>query len=285
VSAPAQSVVPEVFAGAAYDPTAADGLVAWQRPSGVALLARNGGAVGLPGRNPAVAPGRAGWRDADRLWVADATSLAPTAVYDAPGAGVFALSDTWLAWRTSAATGDELWARPATPDGEARRVAAARPPAELGRPALVGTLLLFHHAGPRGSRIVALDLAARRRTVLRREPGAMLTNPATDGARLLYVHATGFTQELRIGPLRPRAAARDAAFFVAPSPGQRDVEHEPGRGRHSSQPLPPLAPRGVDDTLWTTALTSTHAYVTRLRTQRDGPRFADILRVPALVAG
>jgi hypothetical protein len=198
---------------------------------------------------------------------------------------VFALSETWLAWRTTGPAGDALWARPATPDGLARRVAAAAPPAELGRPAVVGSLLLYHHAGPRGSRIVALDLAARRRRVMRREPGAMLSNPATDGLRLLYVHATGRTQELRIGPLLPGAAARDPAYFVAPSPGQRDVEHEPGRRRHSTDPLPPRAAPGVDDTLWTTALTPTHAYVTRLRTQRGGPRTVDILRVPALAVG
>jgi len=50
-------------------------------------------------------------------------------------------------------------------------------------------------------------------------------------------------------------------------------------------PLPPLARPGVDDTLWTTALTTTHAYVTRLRTSLRAPRSSDILRVPVPRAG
>jgi hypothetical protein len=158
-------------------------------------------------------------------------------------------------------------------------LAAARPPAELGRPVLAGDLLLHHQTGPRGSRIVALDLAAGRRRVLRRERDAMLTNPATDGRRLLYVLATGHTQELRIGALVRGDGDRDLAVLIAPSPGQRDIEREPERRRHSRAPLPPLARPGVADTLWSTALTATHAYVTRLRSARRAPRTSDILRV------
>jgi hypothetical protein len=284
VSAPGATA--EVFAGAAYDPAATDGgLLAWQRPSGVALLARDGGAVGLPGRNPAVAPGLVAWRDGERLWVADAASLQPLAGYDAPGAGVFALSSGWIAWRTRSGAGaDQLWARRADASARPERVAATRPPAELGRPALAGgDLLLYHQAGPGGSRLVALDLTSGRRRVLRREPGAMLTNPSTDGRRLLYVRATGRTQELRIGPLRSRETARDRIVLVTASPGQRDDEVEPGRTRHNETPLPPRAWPGIGETLWSTALTATHAYVTRLRTARDAPRTADILRVPLTV--
>ena len=279
----------ELFAGAAYDPSAAPGgLLAWQRPTGVALLQRGGaGAVGLPGRNPAVGPGRVAWRDGDRLVVADPASLAPVAAYDAPSAGAFALSELWLAWRVRDAKGaDRIWVRSPVPTARPRAVAGAAAPGELGRPALAGDLLLFHQAGPAGSRLVALDLATGRREVLRTEPGAMLSNPATDGRRLLYVHATGRTQELRIGPLRPRDPAQDTAVLAAPSPGQRDPEHEPGHARTRPQiPLPPLARPGVDDTLWTTALTTTHAYVTRLRTSRRAPRSSDILRVPVPRAG
>jgi hypothetical protein len=191
-------------------------------------------------------------------------------------------------WRARDAAGaDRLLGVPtlAATDADVEELAVARPRAELGRPALAGNLLLFHEAGPGGSRIHALDLASGRRRVIRRESGAMLTNPATDGARLLYVRATGRTQELRLGALGRRATARDRAVLVQPSPGQRDVEHEPGKTRHSTAPLPPLARPGVADTLWTTALTSTHAYVTRLRTSRRAARTADILRVPLVVRG
>ena len=112
----------ELFAGAAYDPSAAPGgLLAWQRPTGVALLQHgDAAAVGLPGRNPAVGPGRVAWREGDRLVVADPASLAPVAAYDAPGAGAFALSELWLAWRVRDANG-------ANRAASARAVAAGRP--------------------------------------------------------------------------------------------------------------------------------------------------------------
>jgi hypothetical protein len=214
--------------------------------------------------------------------VADAATLTPVAAYDAPGAGVFALSGTWIAWRQRDARGaDHLHARAIAANGVPREAASARPPAELGRPALAGRLLLYHQAGPRGSRILGLDLATGRRRVLRREAGAMLTNPSTDGERMLYVRATGRTQELRIGPLRRRATHRDRTLLIQPSPGQRDVEHERGRERHRNVPLPPRAEPGIAETLWTTALGGGHAYVTRLRTSRREPPAADIVRVPA----
>ena len=41
-----------LLAGSAYDPTAAGGLVAWQRPNGVALVARGGGTEACPAGIP-----------------------------------------------------------------------------------------------------------------------------------------------------------------------------------------------------------------------------------------
>ena len=82
----------------------------------------------------------------------------------------------------------------------------------------------------------------------------MLSNPSTDGATLLYVHATGRTQELRIGPVAPGHPRDDDVLLVHASPGRRDREHEPGRSRHRHRgrrpKLPPRAAPGVVDTLW-----------------------------------
>ena len=283
------SALPELFAGAAYDPAAADGLIAWQRQGG-ALLLGPGGTATIPGREPALGAGRAAWVEPDRVVVAEAATLHPLDGFEAPGADAVALGDAWVVWRAHDAAGaDRLYRRAIADEDEDEpetvELAVSRPRAELGRPAMAGGLLLFHEAGPGGSRIHALDVASGSRQVIRRESGAMLTNPATDGVQLLYVRATGRTQELRLGPLRRRSTLRDRALLVQPSPGQRDVEHEPGKTRHSRAPLPPLARPGVADTLWTTALTSTHAYVTRLRTSRRAARTADILRVPLVVRG
>jgi hypothetical protein len=247
----------ELYAGSSYDPSSAGGAVAWQRPSGEGVMRRRGGAYQvLPGSHPA---------------------------HDAPGAGVLDVSDDLLAWRARDALGaDRIWV--AARGTQPRLLLELAAPQELGRPALAGGRLLTHVAGPEGSSIVAVDLATGAQEVLREEPGAQLSNPATDGSRLLYVHATGRAQELRLGRLEPLDPAGDDVLLVHPSSGRRDREHEHGRRRHGHRggrpELPPRAQPGVVDTLWTTALTGVSAYFTRIRARKGQARTADILRVP-----
>jgi hypothetical protein len=273
----------ELFAGSAYDPSAAGGMVAWQRPSGDALRLRDGSDEGLPGTHPALGGGRIAWREGDAIVVADAATLARLERYEAPGAGALAVSAELLAWRTRDAAGtDRIWV---VVTGAPPRVLLELPaPEELGRPALAGGRLLFHVAGPFGSRLMAIDVATGAQELLRAEPGALISNPATDGTLLLYVHATGRAQELRVGTFEPLEPADDEVLLVHASSGQRDREHDPGRRRHRHQgqrpQLPPRAAPGVVDTLWTTALTADAAYVTRLHVLQGAPRTADILRVP-----
>jgi len=274
-----------LFAGAAFDPTAAGGAVAWQRPNGSALLLRGGKTEGLPGTHPALGGSRIAWRDGDRITIADAATLGRRTRVEAPRAGALAVSDAALAWRTRDGVGtDRLWVRSG---GEPRLLLESPAPTEIGRPAFAGTALLCHTAGPQGSRLLAIDLATGAQTLLRTQSGAQITNPATDGARLLYVHATGQVQQLRLGALAPADPGADRVLLVAPSPGQRDRERERGRHRHRQgyrgrrPPLPPRAPRGVVATLWTTALSADTAYATRLRALKGAQRATDIVSVPA----
>jgi hypothetical protein len=273
-----------LFAGSAYDPTAAGGRIAWQRPGGLALIRRGGGNAALPGTHPALGGEHVAWIAGEEIVIADAATSAPLARHAAPGAGVLALSATHLAWRARDPFGtDRLWV-----DG--RLVLELASPSELGRPALGAERLLVHVAGPAGGALLELDPATGTSRTLRSDPGAQLSNPATDGSRLLYVRATGRSQELRLGPLAPADPRRDAVVLEYPSSGQRDVEHERGRHRHREgparpQPLPPRARPGVVDTLWTTALAPDAAYVARLRAQRGRPRSTDILRVPVPLPG
>jgi hypothetical protein len=272
-----------LYTGSAYDPTAAGGRVAWQRPGGVALLRTGEDTRALPGGHPALGGARIAWRDEERITIADAATLDPIDRIRAEGAGVLAVSDATVAWRTRDAAGtDRLW----LPGGQL--VLESRAPTEIGRPVLAGTLLLCHLAGPRGSQILAIELTTGARQVLRAQAGAQITNPSTDGTRLLYVHATGVTQQLRVGPLAPADPNTDAVVLVHASPGRRDKEHEPGRRRHRAgypgrrrAPLPPRSSPGVVATLWTTALMPGAALVTRLRVVRGRGRSADILSVPA----
>jgi hypothetical protein len=274
-----------LFAGSAYDPTAAGGLVAWQRPNGSALLLRGGNTRALPGNHPALGGARIAWREGDEVTIAEAATLDRIDRRTASGAGSLAVSDGVLAWRTRDGAGtDRLWV--ATGD-EPRLILESPAPTEIGRPALAGNLLLCHVAGPLGSQLVSIDLGTGTQAALRAQPGAQITNPATDGARLLYVHATGQVQQLRVGPLAPSDPNLDRVLLVHASPGQRDREHEHGRHRHRQgyhgrrPPLPPRAARGVVATLWTTALSADTAFVTRLRAVKGRPRTADILSVPA----
>jgi hypothetical protein len=274
----------KLFAGSAYDPTADAGLIAWQRPNGVALLRRESGDATLPGTHPALGGGRIAWRDGGSVVVADAGSLRDRDRRAAPGAGVLAVSGNLLAWRARDAAGtDRIFVQA---DGRQPKLLLESPaPQELGRPALGAGRLLCHVAGPAGSRIYSVDVRTGRRMTLRKERGAMLSNPSTDGTRLLYVHATGRAQELRIGPLERSDTDDDEVLLVHASPGKRDREAEHGRRRHRYRgrrpELPPRAAPGVVDTLWSTALTRSTAYVTRLHVQLGAPRSADILSVPA----
>jgi hypothetical protein len=274
-----------LFAGSAYDPSAAAGMVAWQRPNGTALLLRGGGATAVPGNHPALGGARIAWREGDEVTIADAATLRRLDQRAAPGAGALALSDQALAWRSRDGEGtDRLWV---STGGEPRLVLESRAPTEIGRPALAGNLLLCHTAGPLGSRLLSVDLATGAQLLLRAQAGAQITNPATDGSRLLYVHATGEVQQLRLGPLAAADPAADRVLLVQPSSGQRDREHEHGRQRHRQgyrghrPPLPPRAAPGVVATLWTTALSADTAYATRLRAVKGRPMSADILSVPA----
>jgi len=278
----AQTAAP-LFAGSAYDPTAAAGLVAFQRPDGSATLLRAGSPQDLPGSHPALGGGRIAWREGDAIVVADAATLTTTERHAAPSAGVLAVSASALAWRARDAVGtDRIWV--VAPGGEARLTLEQAAPGELGRPALFGHRLFCHRAGPAGSQVLGVDTTTGAKELLRVERGAQLTNPATDGRLLLYVRATGRAQELRLGLLGPREPADDELLLVHPSSGRRDREHEPGRHRHRHRGrrplLPPRAEPGVVDTLWTTALTAEAAFVTRLRARRGAARTADILRVP-----
>jgi hypothetical protein len=167
-----------------------------------------------------------------------------------------------------------------------RSIATAQPGEQLGRPSIVGSTIVFHRAGKASSSIRLFDLATGRESLLRSERRALLSNPSFDGRRVLYVRSTYTLQELRLGILQRRSTTRDRALYRTTPTARRDASHEPGHHRHSAgykggkpPPLAPRPPAGVVDTLWTTALGPSAAYVTRLRKQ-SGVTTATLLSVP-----
>jgi len=282
--APASAATIAAFS--ASGPSAEGGLLAFQRPgpSGVGYLARPGGTVGLPGRDPALGAGLVGWRTADaQIVLARTDTLEPVARYAAPGAGPFAFSDQWVVWLVGQT---QLVVQPRDSSAPPRTAVSARIGEQLGRPSIVGSTVLFHRAGKAGSSIRLLDLATGRESVLRSERRALLSNPSFDGRRMLYVRSTYTLQELRLGPVVRRGTSRDGALYRTTPTARRDASHEPGHHRHSAgykggkpPPLAPRPPAGVVDTLWTTALGPGAAYVTRLR-KKSGVTTATLLSVP-----
>jgi hypothetical protein len=267
------------IAAHASDPSVDGALLAWHEPGAPGVLVRDGAASRLGGVHPALGGGRLAVVRDGAIDV-QATAGAPAAVsVAAVGADAVAVSASWVAWRAREATGDAIYAA-SLGGGAPARVAAA---AELGHPALDGSLLAFHHPDRRGGRIVLVDLAAGTTRTIRRERRAQLLNPSLLGGTLLYVRASYRRQELRVGPVRQRAPRRDRRLWSTVPTGRRDSGHEPGK-RHLRHGHPhkmwPRPHAGVATTLWTTALAADAAYVTRLRQRVGEPLVTEILRVP-----
>jgi hypothetical protein len=151
-----------------------------------------------------------------------------------------------------------------------------RYPSTLGRPALGVDLVAFHRATAAGSWITAVNIRSGRRLRLRYSRDAELLNPSLLAGQLLYVRASRCSQQLVLGPLR---GGHDKVLYeLGPVAGQ-DAGHE---RHHTSQGehLPcPYKPRVTAKILWTTALSSTTAYVTVLRPARRGHTVPILLAV------
>ena len=248
--------------GQGFDPSAAAGAVVWTTTAGgVELHEGQAGSASVPAH--AVLGGSLiAWRDGDLVHVANAVDLTPVLDVTVPGVDALAVSDTWLVTRTTSSTGDVLSALAlATPD-QVTPVANAKRPDQIGRPAVDGNVIVYHVATPRGSRIVQYDLATGASRILRRSNSALLLNPALLAGELLYVRQGDLTQVLELGPAAK--GGHDRVLYRLAAPAVHDSGHEPGHSRETHTPHPKTAKW----TLWTTALSTTHAYVTLLPRRR-----------------
>ena len=211
------------------------------------------GTFALPGRDPALAAGLVGWRDAARIVLADPNTLAPVATYESPGGGAFAFSDQWVVWRVGTA---QLVAQPRNLSAAPRVVATARA-ARAARPPVArrpGARL-----PPRRRAPAAPDPAARPR----QRRGAACCAPS-DGRCCSTPPSTAAscstcarpTRARSSGSARPAAArpTRDRRLYSTTPTGRRDAGHEKGHGRHRAgypggRPprLAPRPPAGVVD--------------------------------------
>jgi hypothetical protein len=259
--------------GPGVDPTAAGDILAWTRPDGTGVLVRSAAEapLPLPGR-PALGGSIVAWRTGADVHVARTGDLSPVLDVNLPGVDALAVDDRWLVTRERGARGDTLVTR-SLQTGEARAVASAAAPTQLGRPGLDGDTLVYHVASRRLSRIVAVDLVTGTSRVVRSTRSAQLTNPSVLGDELLYVRITSVAQQLLVGRLSP--GGRNRILYRLGAPAPHDNGYERGHSHHTRTRRPPLAA----GTLWTTALSAGHAYVTFIP-RRGGTAGASIVAVP-----
>ena len=280
-----------LFQAPGTDPGASDAAVAWHVPGATGRIATGSEVRDLPGADPAVSGDSVAWRENGVIRVAPVSSLQPYATIAAPGADEIALAADAVAWRDRDAEGRQrIFVSDLSGSGPARLLARAQTDdAEIGRPALAGTLLAFHVTTPRSSRIIEIDYASGARRELRAPDGTQILGPSLHGDSIAFVR-NGFRRQELV--LASRSSSTEQVLFSTEPTVRRDAGREPRRKRHRAgypnrqpPPLPRRPAVGVTATLWTTALRSAEAFVTRLRHNRGAPTTAEILRVPLSTGG
>jgi hypothetical protein len=195
-----------------------------------------------------------------------ARDLTPVAEIEVPDATALAVSDAWLVYRARGPRGgDRIVARPLAEPQTERVLADVAAPAQLGRPAIASSAVVFHVAERRSSRIVEVDLVTGQRRVLRRSILDQLTNPSVEGGALLYVRQSNLRQVVQVGPRRP--GGRDRTLMRLPAAAVRDDGFERG---HSQVTLTPRARPRSTRLFWTTALGPRFGYVSVVPVARGG---------------
>src|SRR3954464_6694210 len=95
---------------ATYPSPTPDALL-FQRLGGPAVISRGGSEVALPGAHPAIGGRFVATVSGNTIQLLDRNSLAPVAQINAPGVDAVAVSDSWLAYRTTTGGGEGLFIR------------------------------------------------------------------------------------------------------------------------------------------------------------------------------
>jgi hypothetical protein len=261
--------------GAGWDPSVSGDVIAW--------TSAMGGVVQQEGQsNPSSVPAFCSlggsvlaWRTDGAAHVVRLADMSPVLDVDVPGINALAVSDSWLVTRAQSPDGTTvLSARSLVAPDDVHTIAAVHRPAQLGRPALDGDLLVYHLAGHDSSAIVAVDLSASVARVVRRSTSSLLTNPSVLSGELLYDRQTNLSQLVQIGPLSRRGADRVAYRLGATA--VHDAGHENGYSNRTRTPRPHTAKWRIG----TTALSTRRVYVTLLPRvgAASGARLVSVLR-------
>jgi hypothetical protein len=220
------------------DPSADGPDLVFQRADRSGVLVRDGQEIDLPGTDPAVGGPYVAVIDGSDVVLLDRAGLAEVARIPVAGADALAVSGNWLVYRRREEGRDVLEAQRITDPfdpGAPQRITSAASPNQVGRPSLDDHVVVWATAQRDESRVWKRDLEAGKNKVVTGSRFALLSNPALDGGRLVYVRATERREQL-----------------IARSAGKRGGGH----------PIHRFNGQGY---LWSTDLEGGTAYVTVVR--------------------
>jgi len=211
------------------------------------LYSSSGVRTSLPGTDPAIGGGYVAVIDGGDVVLIGQSDLVERDRVTATGADAVAVGSNWLAIRTRRERRDVIQVRPIADQGlgQARQIATAGPPSQLGRPSVDGNRIAYAAAKRSRNKLVIYKLkSGKRRTVVVSRRHA-LSNPSLLDRKLAYVRSTRKRNQLRLRDLR----------------GGRDRKLRSGKAR-----------------LWSTALNGKRVYVTVLEGRRPRSRVVSVRR-------
>jgi hypothetical protein len=227
----------QTFATNGADPSASDADVVFQLPDRSGVLRRDGQDIPLPGSDPAIGGPYIAVIQGAEVVLLRREDLSPVAQVPAPGVDALAVSGDWLVMRRREGGRDVLEGQrisdPLAP-GPVERITSTAAPNQVGRPALDGDTVVWATAQLDESRVWIRDLSTTKNKVVVGSRFNLLTNPAIEGRRMIYVRGGGRHDQV----MATRVGRRGAGH---------PIHHDKGPG-----------------ILWTTALENRRAYVTVL---------------------
>ncbi len=271
-----------VVKGAA-DPSASGTDIVFEKVGGAGVLRRaGGGAVGLPGTDPAIGGPWVAVRQKSEIVLLSRDDLAEAGRIPAAGADAVAVSPHWIAWRAATAGGDLIRARSFAagdtgivwrPGGVVARAAA---PATLGRPSLDGAKLVYSHSSTRANSLRLRVLTSGRGKTLLASRHWLLSAPSVFNGSFSFVRTTNERQEVRLRKLGGRKTGH--LLYSIPATSYRDRDHGIGHHRLPTRVPPPDRSR-TNTAITGTTLTRHSIYLTQL-IQKAGHVSAKISRTP-----
>jgi len=201
------------------DPSAAEADFVYQRSDGTGILRRDGADILLPGTDPAIGGPYIAVISDQQVVILARDTLAPVTTLPVPGVDALAISEDRLVTRRREEGRDVLEAidiaDPLNP-GAGERITSSSSPSQVGRPALDGDVVVWATAQRDESRIWQRDLGDRKNKIVVGARFSLLSNPALEDGRVIYVRSGGSRDQLMIKKLGNRGRGHPIYRYKGP---------------------------------------------------------------------